>query len=196
MLAVGIGQPLSQIGHRVVQRQEAHGQLGLLGLILLVFCRAFLGTPLVLLYQIHPVLGHDLAHPCLHHGVDTTLAAGKVAGDVADQVQRVLRAVDIQLHPGGQCPDGRTDGRHHRHRQRGSDGLDRIPDALRHLGQTVVVEAVILLHGLVQSLVFVGIDGRLIVQPVAPHLEEHILQPLGHLGAFLRQRRVDAFHLL
>ena len=133
MLALGIGQALGQVGHGVVERQTAHGQLRFLGLLLLVLRRPLLRPPLVLLHLIHPVDGHHLAHPGLHHGVDLALAAAEVAGDVGDEVQAFLLAVHIEHHARGQRSDTGADGRHHRHRQLRTDGLDGVADALREL---------------------------------------------------------------
>ena len=115
MLALGVGQSLSQIGHRVVQREEAHRQLRLLGLFLLILGRAFLGAPLVLLHLVHLVQRLHLAHPGIHHGVDVALPAGKVSGNVGNQIQSFLLTMHIERYPRCQRPDGGTDGGHDGH---------------------------------------------------------------------------------
>ena len=95
MLPIRVCQAFGQVGNRIVEGQVAHGQLGFLGLLLLVFGSTFLGAPLVLLLLIHEVLRLHLTHPGTHHGVDASLAAGKVTGYVADKVQPLLLAVHV-----------------------------------------------------------------------------------------------------
>ena len=91
-----------------------------------------------------------LRQPGINHGVDRTLARGKVTSDIADEVESLLLTVHVELYACCQHTDSRTDSRHHRHRQHRSYGLNRFTDTLRHLGQTVVVETLILLYYLVQ----------------------------------------------
>ena len=133
VLTLGVGQSLGQVGHGVVQRQTAHGQLWLFGLILLILSGTFLGAPLILLLLVHLVQSLQLAHPSLHHRVDTTLATGKVAGYVRNQVQSTLGAVHIQLHARSQRTDTRADGRYNRHRQSCTHGIYRVLHSLRKL---------------------------------------------------------------
>ena len=133
MLALGVGQSFGQIGHRVVQCQEPHGQFRFLGLFLLVLSRPLLGSPLVFLHLIHLVERLYLAHPRLNHGVDVTLAAGKVACNIADEVEPLFAAVNIEHHARCQCPDARADGRNYRHGQLRPHGIDGLLHALRQL---------------------------------------------------------------
>ena len=132
MLALRIGQTLSHVSHRCVQRDETHRQLRFLGLLLLVFRCPLLGTPLVLLHLVHLVQCLHLAHPSIHHGVDVTLTRGKVTGNVADEIQPLLTTVNIEHHTRSQCANTGTDSRHHWHSQLGSYGLYRVLDALGH----------------------------------------------------------------
>ena len=104
----------------------------MLGLLLLVLGGSFLAAPLVLLHLVHHVLRPHLARPGIDYGVDLTLAAGEVAGDVADEVEPLLLAVYVEPHTRCQHADSRTDGGHHRHRQGRTDGLDRVAHTLRH----------------------------------------------------------------
>ena len=198
MLALRVRQTLSQIGHCVVQRQTAHRQLGFLRLLLLVLGSEFLGAPLILLLLIQHVQSLHLTRPGINHRVYVPLSRCEGTRDVTDQVQRVHLAVNIQFHPCGQHADGRTDGYQHRHRHSRAYSIYRIFHTHRHLRQLVVVEALILLHSLLQLQSFRQSSSSRthVIHPVAPHLKEHVLQPLGHLGALLRQCRIDALHLL
>ena len=131
MLALGVSQSLGQVRHGVVQRQAAHRQLHLLGLLLLVLRRQLPRSPLVLLMLVHHVQGLHLAHPGVDDGVYLPFAAGEVARDIGDEVQPALLPVHIELHARRQRPDAGADGRHRRHRQLRSDRLDRVLHALR-----------------------------------------------------------------
>ena len=194
MLALGIGQSLSEVGHRIVQRQTAYRQLGLFGLFLLVLGGTLLAAPVFFLLLIHHVECPHLRQPGINHGVDRTLARGKVTSDIADEVESLLLTVHVELYACCQHSDSRTDSRHHRHRQHRTYGLNRFTDTLRHLGQTVVVETLILLYGLFQTLSASRINT--FVHAVTSHLEEHVFQSLGHLCTLLCQSRVDTLHLL
>ena len=123
---------LIKLRHSVVQRDEPHRQPRLLGLVLLVLGCHLPVAPLLLLRQVHLVQRLHLAHPRPHNGVYGTLARGKVAGNVGYQVQPLLLAVDIHLHPRCQHADAGADSRHHRHGQLGTDGLYGVSDALGH----------------------------------------------------------------
>ena len=101
MLAACVGESLGKVGHGVVQRQAAHGQLGLLGLLLLVLGGALPLAPLVLLLLVDLVHGPHLTGPLVHYGVDASLARGEVASDVGDKVESAHLAVDVHLDVGG-----------------------------------------------------------------------------------------------
>ena len=129
-------QSLSQIGHRIIQGDKPHGQLRLFGLFLLVFRCSHLGTPLVFLILIHLIDSLHLAHPGIHQRVDRPLAAGWVSGDIGNEVEPLLLAMNIEHHACRQSPDTRTDGCYHRHRQRLSSSFDGVSHAQRHPRQS------------------------------------------------------------
>ena len=70
-------------------------------------------------------------------------------------------------------------------------GVDALPHALRHLGQLVIIEEVVLLHGLVDGDHLPALDDH-----VLAHGLDHLLQAPWHLRFSLAQRRVDAGELL
>ena len=136
VLTFDVSQTLCQIGHRVVQGDKPDGQLGLLGLCLLVLCRVLLGTPFFLLHHVHIIQRRHLTHPGLNHGIYRTLPAGKLSSDIGNQIQVLLLTMNVEHHTRCQHPDTRTDSCHHRHRQLRSHSVDRLLHALRHLEST------------------------------------------------------------
>ena len=163
-------------------------------MLLLVLCGTFLATPIFLLLLVHHVQCLHFAHPGIDHGIDLSLAAGKVTGNVCYQVQPFLLAVHIERDTRCQHTNGGTNGCHHRHCELRTYSINRILHTLRHLWQTVEVEAFIFLHDLFQTISASCVNA--LVHAITSHLEEHILQPLGHLRTLFRQGGVDALHLL
>ena len=100
MLPLRVGEPLRQVGHRVVERQATDRQLRLVRLILLVLGHPLLGAPLILLLEIHLVERLDLPHPGVDDRVDAALVGGTFADDVGDEVEVALLAVHHQFHIG------------------------------------------------------------------------------------------------
>ena len=69
-------------------------------------------------------------------------------------------------------------------------GADALPHALRHLGQRVIIEEVVLLHSLVDGVHLPALDDH-----VLAHGLDHVLQPFRHLRLSLAQGRFDAGEL-
>ena len=191
MLALGVGQSVGQVGHGGVERQPAHGILRVLGLLLLVLGRPLACAPFLLGLQIALVHHFHLREPGRHDGVDAALARGEVAGDVADEVELRPLAVDVDAHARGEHADGRRDGEDGGHGEMRAHGVDALPHAQRHLGQLVIIEEVVLLHGLVDGVHLPALDDH-----VLAHGLDHLLQAPWHLRLSLAQRRVDAGELL
>ena len=190
MLALGVGQTVGQVGHGGVERQPAHGILRVLGLLLLVLGRPLSCAPFLLGLQIALVHHFHLREPGRHDGVETALARGEVAGDVADEVELRGLAVDQYAHARGEHADGRRDGEDGGHGEMRAHGADALPHALRHLGQRVVVLEVVLRGGLLVVLL-PGLGPH-----VLAHGRQHVLQPPWHLRHLLAQGRPDAGHFL
>ena len=111
MLALDVRQALGQVGYRVVQCDESHGQLYFLGLVFLVLGGQLFTGPFLLLLQIHIVEGYHLTHPGINHRVNITLACGKVTCNISNEVQTTLLTVNIEHHACRQRTDSGTDSR-------------------------------------------------------------------------------------
>ena len=194
VLAARVGQSFGQVCHRVVERQAAHGQLRFLGLLLLVLGRPLALSPLVLLLLIHLVHGLHLGGPCVDHGVDASLARGKVARDVGDEVQAALLAVNVDPHARCQHADDGCHGGQHGEGQGRAHGIDRIFHAHGERGQLFIIEQVVLRQRLVEPVHAVAALG--LPHALLSHGQQHVLQALRHLRALLGQGAVYARQLL